>query len=163
MLILQALKDKRSCILVPECISAKKEVLTLDPASRDETARVAAAGSGGTQIDCAPLRDLLRRYAGSAQQHVDFWILDVEGYEMKVLAATNFSELSVDAVMVEDNLIRPNLGVLDIRMAEQGYLKYQKLQIDSVFVRRGHPAAMDTRPIWYPPGLQRELAKISNL
>lgn len=33
----------------------------------------------------------------------------------------------------------------------QGFLKYQELAIDSVFVRRGHPAAMDARPLWYPP------------
>jgi hypothetical protein len=35
----------------------------------------------------------------------------------------------------------------------------QELALDSVFVRRGHPAAMDRRPIWYPPGFWEEVEK----
>lgn len=153
------MKEKRSCTLVPECISAKKEVLTLDPTASDATARMVAVGAGGTKINCAPLSDLLARYAGSAQQQVDIWILDVEGYEMKILEATQFLEIAVDAVMVEDLLMLPKPDVLDIRMAEQGFLKYQELALDSVFVRRGHPAAMDMRLIWYPPGFREEVAR----
>jgi hypothetical protein len=153
------LKEKRSCTLVPECISAKKETLSLDPTGSDATARVVAAGAGGAKVNCAPLSDLLARYAGSAQQQVDIWILDVEGYEMKILEATQFSEISVDAVVVEDLLMLPKPDVLDIRMAEQGFLKYQELALDSVFIRRGHPAAMDTRPIWLPPGFREEVAR----
>lgn len=79
----QALKEKRSCKLVPECISAKKEVLTLVATQSDATAHVAAAAAagGGRPVKCAPLSDLLARYAGSPQQRVDVWILDVEvGY-----------------------------------------------------------------------------------
>jgi hypothetical protein len=144
---------------VPECISAKKEVLTLDPTGSDATARVVAAGARGTQVNCAPLNDLLARYAGSAQQQVDIWILDVEGFEMKILEATQFSKVSVDAVMVEDLLMLPKPDVLDIRMAEQGFLKFQELALDSVFIRRGHPAAVDTRPIWYPPGFKEEVVQ----
>lgn len=53
----------------------------------------------------------------------------------------------------------PKPDVLDILMAEQGYLKYQELALDSVFVRRGHPAAMDPRPLWYPPGFKEEVRK----
>lgn len=74
----QALKEKRSCKLVPECISAKQEVLTLVATTSDATAHVAAAAGGGAPVNCAPLSDLLARYAGSAQQRVDVWILDVE-------------------------------------------------------------------------------------
>ena len=87
----QALKQKRSCKLVPECISAKNEQVTLS--GQDATARVTAAGGSGPKISCAPLEDLLARYAGSADQVVDLWILDVEGYEMQVLQGTNFSEV----------------------------------------------------------------------
>jgi hypothetical protein len=92
----QALKEKRSCKLVPECISSKKEQVTMS--GEDATARVAAAGASGPKISCAPLEDLLGRYAGSADQVVDLWILDVEGYEMQVLQGTNFSEVGGSGV-----------------------------------------------------------------
>lgn len=68
-------------------------------------------------------------------------------------------QVAVDALIVEDLLMLPKPDVLDILLAQQGYLKYQELGLDSVFVRRGHPAAMDRRPIWYPPGFWEELEK----
>lgn len=92
----QGLKEKRSCKLVPECISAKKGDMTLS--GQDATAHVAAAGGSGPTIHCAPLSDLLARYAGSAEQVVDLWILDVEGYEMQVLQGTNFSQVRTSKV-----------------------------------------------------------------
>lgn len=62
-------------------------------------------------------------------------------------------------MIVEDLLMLPKPDVLDILMAQQGYLKYQELGLDSVFVKRGHPAAIDTRPLWYPPGFWKEVEK----
>jgi len=153
---LQALRANRSCTLVPECISAKKEVLSI--AGADATAKVTAAGAAGSiKVNCTPLHDILERYAGSAQHRVDIWILDVEGFEMKILEATNFSSVNIDAVMVEDLLMLPKPDVLDIAMAKQGFLKFQELALDSVFVRRGHPAAVSTQPMWYPPGFDNEV------
>jgi hypothetical protein len=156
---LQALKEKRSCTLVPECISATKEVLSVVETSSAATARVAPAGPGtGSKVNCAPLSDLLARYAGSAHKQVDILILDVEGYEMKILEATQFANVSVEAVMVEDLLMLPKPDVLDMLMSQQGFLKFQELALDSVFVRRGHPAALaTTRSMWYPPGFTEEV------
>jgi hypothetical protein len=54
-------------------------------------------------------------------------------------------------LLIEDLLQMPKPDAVDVRLAEAGFLKYQELAIDSVFVRRGHPAAMDARPLWYPP------------
>lgn len=164
--IMQALQANRSCTLVPECISAKKEVMSMS--GEDATARVtpAAAGGGGSSsndssaaptINCAPLSDILARYAGSAKQRVDLWILDVEGFEMKILEGTNFADINVDAVMVEDLLMLPKPDVLDLVMVKNGFLKFAELALDSVFVRRGHPAAISNMPMWYPPGFDKEV------
>jgi hypothetical protein len=92
-------------MLVPECISSKREEVTMS--GEDATARVAAAGGGGPKISCA----LLARYAGSAGQVVDLWILDVEGYEMQVLQGTNFIEVGGSVVMPVSTL-KPLAGWL---------------------------------------------------
>lgn len=125
------------------------------------TAHVAPAGSSpGNKVNCAPLSDLLARYAGSARKQVDVLILDVEGYEMRILEATQFADVSVDAVTVEDLLMPPKPDVLDMLMSQQGFLNIQELALNSVFARRGHPAALaTTRPMWYPPGFKEEVER----
>ena len=49
-------------------------------------------------VACMPLVPLLALF-GIA--HVDLWVLDVEGAELEVLRATDFSRLSVDVIVVE--------------------------------------------------------------
>jgi hypothetical protein len=141
---------------VPECISAKEEVLAV--VGGGGTAKMAAAGAGGPSVPCAPLNDILQRYAGSAQQTIDLWILDIEGLETAVLAAPWFRDVNVDAMLVEDFWILPKPDLLDVIMGKNGFLKFQELAFDSVFVRRGHPAAQSTQPMWYPPHFDQDLA-----
>lgn len=98
------------------------------------------------------------RYAGSAQQTIDLWIPDIEGLETAVLAAPWFRDVNVDAMLVEDFWILPKPDLLDVIMGKNSFLKFQELAFDSVFVRRGHPAAQSTQPMWYPPHFDQDLA-----
>lgn len=49
-----------------------------------------------TRVPCTPMREILQDV-----KHVDFWSLDVEGSELKVLETTDFINVHFDLIMIE--------------------------------------------------------------
>ncbi len=50
------------------------------------------------QVPCLPLHDVL---GPLGIQHINFYVLDVEGGELMVLKSVDFSRLSFDVIVVE--------------------------------------------------------------
>ena len=105
-------------------------------ASETRTARQKTAAN--------PLDVMLLR-ANRTSLYVDFWSLDVEGFEMTVLGAIDFEKILVDSILVEDFWIanRP----LDRLLTGNGFLKLRQMQIDSIWVNRR--AVADLRPTYW--------------
>lgn len=124
-----ALKQKRSCQLVPLCISNKEGNSTFAA-----TGGSGHIGEGDHQISikCAPLDVILDKYA-LGRRHVDLWSLDVEGHEMTVLGAVPWSKCSFTALLIETFWLSDR--IVDRFMTELGYAKVQQLTIDSLYMK----------------------------
>ena len=134
------LKRSRSCKLVPECISTGEKQVNL--AGSGATARV-VDGDGTTK--CSSLPDILEKYA-NGRRKIDFWSIDMEGYELKVLSSLDFNDIDVKLMLIEDFFV--SIRQLDLLLTRNGYVKFHELAIDSVFVKRG----IELPPnVWYPP------------
>lgn len=106
------LRAHRSCVLVPECLSDVPNSTMLmamdDVRSHVHDSRrvpmpyshfmTEAEDSELVPVTCNPLEVMLRRLG---RTHVDYWALDIEGFELPVLRATNWSRLSVGVLQVE--------------------------------------------------------------
>jgi hypothetical protein len=99
----------------------------------------------------------LKRYTNGLVSHIDLWILDVEGFEMSVLKGTNFSDTPIDVMLIEDFWQVAVPRTLDVLMGQNNFLKFHQLPIDSVYVRRGTPAARFQQPFWYPPSFNDDV------
>jgi hypothetical protein len=151
---MQNLREQRSCTVVPECISAQKSTMQMSA----EATHSKVAANGEVQVQCAPLHDILARYTNGTRQHVDLWILDVEGHEMTVLAGTDFNKTQVDVMVIEDMWLPPFPRVLDMELGMKGFIKFQQLAIDSVFVRRSSTTVLQSlAPTWFPPSFQADM------
>jgi FkbM family methyltransferase len=137
------LKKHRSCKLVPTCLGSKEETISF--ADEGVGGHQVAAGKGRT-ITCQPLEKVLQD-TGHGKLHVDLWSLDVEGFEMHILESLNFDKVSISAVLIEDFWLSQR--GLDILMTKNGFLGYQKLTIDSVYVNRYFQNA--AQKVFYPP------------
>ena len=80
-----------------------------------------------------PLDVMLLR-ANRTSLYVDFWSLDVEGFEMTVLGGIDFEKIRVDSILVEDFWLSNR--ALDRLLTGNGFLKLRQMQIDSVWVNR---------------------------
>lgn len=116
---MQALKDKRTCTLVPEYISSRKETLTMSIGGVSS----AIIQGGALSVQCAPISDILARYAGADQNSIDLWILDVEGHDMQVLKGTDLQQTNVSVMLIEDAWQQPHPRPLDIYMGQNNYTK----------------------------------------
>lgn len=75
-----------------------------------------------TRISCAPLASLLALFN---VQHVDLWVLDVEGAELAVLQTVDFGAVNIDVIVAELDGSDPakDRGVWDLLIAH-GYDVY---------------------------------------
>jgi FkbM family methyltransferase len=124
-----ALQRKRSCQLVPLCISDKEENVTFD--AKGASGHI-GQGKHESSVTCAPLDVILDKYA-LGRRHVDFWSLDVEGHEMAVLGAVPWSKCSFTALLVETFWLSDRH--VDRFMTELGYAKVHQLAIDSLYMK----------------------------
>jgi hypothetical protein len=121
-------------MLVPECISDKERTVSfvndgvLSTVVDDKTKNGKAY-----DMKCNSLAHMISLMN---QTSIDFWSLDVEGHEMTVLRAVDFSKVDVKLLMVEDTWLSSR--ELDQYMTFNGFVKYQHLRIDTVFVNRKH-------------------------
>lgn len=94
--------------------------------------------SGLPSVPCVPLGFVLGLVG---IQHVNFYILDVEGGELSVLQAIDFSQLSFDVIVIEADGGNPDKdrGVIDL-LATKGYAYHGHVVRNDWFVRQGFVA-----------------------
>lgn len=145
----QGLKTQRSCTLVPECIADVAKTMEFShEAAGSHVSEV--AGANGQQVNvkrvqCRPLDQMLQMYGGG-RDHVDFWSLDIEGFEMTVLRVIPWSRITFGAILIEDFWLSNR--VLDYFMGGHGYSKFQQLAIDSLYM----PWDRTVEKRWLPDG-----------
>jgi FkbM family methyltransferase len=99
-------------------------------------------------IPCVPLDLLLGLYG---LRHINFFSLDVEGAELQVLRALDFSVISFDVIVVEadEHNKTKNMAVVDL-LDRAGYKLHEHFRRNDWFVRRGfepHGAGDAQQPI----------------
>jgi FkbM family methyltransferase len=97
---------------------------------------------------CMPLSDVLHRFG---IKHIDFWSLDVEGAEHKVLETIDFDSISFDVIIVEasgDNQRRDD--EMKEHVVSHGYAYYGKFSTSFVFTRNGFVPSAGPRKNEYP-------------
>jgi hypothetical protein len=151
-----ALRQERSCKLITECISSKKMAATWhsqNTASRVTKEMDRSKATAGT-ILCDTLPAMLGRY--NNRSRIDFWSLDVEGYEMTILQSVDFSKIDVKVVMVEEQWV--STRNLDRLMNIQGFSKYHQIPIDGIYTHRRFPtiSSWSDRPLFYPKIFDKE-------
>ena len=136
-----ALRKERTCTVVPECLSARPARLGM----RFSGVITSVKESSGHKVDCNPLDVMLQRVG---QTRVDFWSMDLEGYERIVINSTDFGHLEVGVLLVED--FHLSNRELDLLMARKGFLKAMQLPHDSVYVSRQTRVCWPS-DFWEPP------------
>jgi FkbM family methyltransferase len=156
----QSLRNMRSCVLVPECISDKVETTQFLHATTGSRIRNQGevTSSRITEVKCLPLGDMLKLSSNASRNEIDLWSLDVEGHELTVLEGTNFKTVHVSSMLIENSHI--NQCKLDAIMWRKGFHKYEQLIIDGVYLRNGTAAL---NPVgekkWFHEGFQKDFVK----
>ena len=153
----EGLSSSRSCTLIKECISSKNEMVFMS--NRDVLSEVLTKQEPGSmEIQCSPLADMLSRAGLSDPLVIDLWSLDVEGFEMTVLRAIDFTKIHIKVILVESAWLSNR--ELDLFLTSQGFVKYQHMALDSVFVNLRYlmsESQMLSSTVWYPPGFQQRV------
>ena len=135
------LREKRSCVLVPECISNVTQTLKFQP---EGTGGKVEDGETAISVQCRNLADMLRTYSNTVT-HIDLWSLDVEGYEMTVLESITWSAVSFTALLIETFWLSDRH--VDRYLTERNFVKAHQLAIDSLYLHWAQ--ASDWRPdLW---------------
>ena len=92
-------------------------------------------GTSSRQVQAEPLEKLIRAI-DSDRRTVDFWSLDIEGGECKVLESTDFQKLQVGILLVEMNKAPENNACIRSVMERNGFQDIGKLVIDHVFINQ---------------------------
>jgi FkbM family methyltransferase len=69
----------------------------------------------GVEVPCRPLSTMLEEYGVT---RINFFSLDVEGAELKVLETFDFDKVKIDVLMVEANFIHAQKGLTDTMSSE---------------------------------------------
>ena len=91
-------------------------------------------------VQVRPVMDVI---AEAGLWHINYFSLDVEGAELDILRAIDFTRLRVDLFTIEDNSGR--FTALRDALAPHGYQLLGRLGTDGVFVRHDVLAALATR------------------
>jgi hypothetical protein len=168
----EELRTKRSCTLVPKCLSKEVTQMMLGgmPAHRGAGRFVRplpspAAGTneikipdGWKKIDCAPLHTIVEEErnktmtagVGVDKNFVDLFVLDVEGAEKIVLDAIQWDQIKFEAILIEDDKLESKeRRKFEFDMSMRGYARLHQMAIDSLYVRRGSTALLREK-LWYP-------------
>lgn len=100
--------------------------------------------SGLPEVRCEPLAGILDMLG---IQHINFYSLDVEGGELAVLQAVDFSKISFDVLTVEADGLRPSKdqGVVDL-LRLNGYRFHAHVERNDWFVRDGFEVSSARAP-----------------
>ncbi len=141
------LTKNRSCICENVCVSNEdgtKKFLEiedvggqlsglLDKYDPEHIERIQAEG-GATktlEVDCVRLNSLLEKHG---MKTVDYFSLDVEGGELGILQAIDFSKVKINCISVENNYGDPEVRRF---LKSKGYRRLTQLKIDEIYALRG--------------------------
>ena len=131
------LSERRSCVLVPECISkTTSEHHFLMHGGSGHVSEEATETS--SLVTCRTLDEMLRIYA-HGRTDIDLWSLDVEGYEMTILGSVPWGTLNFNAILIETFWLSDRM--VDYFLTERGFAKVQQMAIDSLYVKLPQLAA----------------------
>ena len=122
-------------------ISPSKGSMQLNFTDRKEGRLSHQDETSSRQVQAEPLEKLIRAI-DSDRRTVDFWSLDIEGYECKVLESTDFQKLQVGILLVEMNKTPENNACIRSVMERNGFQDIGKTQnsksrvIDHVFINQ---------------------------
>jgi hypothetical protein len=157
----RGIKETRSCVLVTECISDIVETrvyLHGKTGSRIQNKGEDNPGIERSSVNCLPLRDMLKRSSDPNRNSIDFWSLDVEGHEIAVIQGTNFKEVDVHTMLIENSHI--NQCILNPLMQSKGFYKYQQLIVDAVYAKNGSTVINHEKgKMWFHDHFHKEFAK----
>ena len=103
-------------------------------------------GTSSREVQAEPLEKLIRAI-DSDRRTVDFWSLDIEGGECKVLESTDFQKLQVGILMIEMNKGREHINCIRSLMERNGFQDIGRTQLDHVFI---NPQYMQERGLSLP-------------
>jgi len=103
-------------------------------------------GTSSREVQAEPLEKLIRAI-DSDRRTVDFWSLDIEGGECKVLESTDFQKLQVGILMIEMNKGREHINCIHSLMERNGFQDIGRTQLDHVFI---NPQYMQERGLSLP-------------
>lgn len=134
----------RSCAVIPKCISDKVETVVFTFPENFWEAQLGGVNGGqfknrrpddtkfkDVSIECATVGKML---TDAGVTHVDYFSIDVEGFEKKLLAGIDFSKVTFDVILCESHCgetLKAN-GYAKIAMPEMG-------GADKVFLRKAGP------------------------
>lgn len=146
------LKEHRTCQVLQKCISDKQTTANMN--GTGGMAKIATMPGSSGSIECLPLAEMLKNTKGGSRNHIDFWSLDVEGFEMEVLSSINFNAVTVSALLIEDFWIsQRNMDRL-LTNADTGLVKYLQFPVDSLFIHHEVVPAV-TKTKWFPPSWKK--------
>ena len=86
---------------------------------------------GQETVQSLPLSEILM-----GEKEIDFFSLDVEGYELKVLETMDWS-IPVKVWLIENHLGNPNFHKVRNLLSSKGYVFAERIHWNDVFVRKG--------------------------
>jgi FkbM family methyltransferase len=147
---LETLKKKRKCIVDGSVVSNKRERVTFRADNgvlggivaddTDNSPRVRGdqlASAETMEFDAILLSDLLERH--SAPSTIDYFSLDVEGCEERIISSIDFDKYKFLCLTIE----RPTPKVNEI-LFDNGYVFVKNYQFDSFYI---HPSLKDKKRI----------------
>merc|ERR1719199_1276931 len=100
-------------------------------------------------------RPLDQMLADVGRTHVDFWSLDIEGFEMNVLSSVPWDRISFSTIVIED--VHLNTRELDMFMSMSGFMKVHQLVMDSLWIPRNTAQSFP-----YPPGWNQSWSNVNH-
>jgi FkbM family methyltransferase len=144
------LRTRRRCVSDPSAVSDRREKVhfridngqfggvVADDTDNNRRDRGDELGRAEIiELQAVPLNDILARH--NAPRVIDYFSLDVEGCEERVLRALDFRRYQFRCLTVE----RPTPRVNEILLGE-GYVFVKSHRYDSFYV---HPSVLETRPV----------------
>eukprot|EP00389_Voromonas_pontica_P004666 GDKH01006943.1.p1 GENE.GDKH01006943.1~~GDKH01006943.1.p1 ORF type:complete len:387 (+),score=16.05 GDKH01006943.1:1-1161(+) len=131
------LQKKRGCSLFFGCISdAERTVVFEDHFILGKVLNeTEAAEKGGRDVNCKPLRSLLRDVAHrDPALGVDFWSLDIEGHEPFVVSSLIQQFVPIGSVLLETAINKTIRNEVDGSFARIGLSPESELKIDTLYI-----------------------------
>ena len=110
----------------------------LDKAKAMSTRRSASQWEyGQVSVPCYPLDQVLKAIGRSV---VDYWSLDTEGSEVKILNATDFDAIEVGLITVEHQRKRPKRNAIHTVLESRGFKRVRCDNLDDLYASTAYLA-----------------------